>query len=192
MQYINLINFADLCSNAFLKIIDDVYNKSYFLQDGIVVDMSDTRNKKLLTYLIEEDLKSQYNYGKVRILINTCKPWNNWRKEARGAAVKANKFTVLDDSILVDTLRLEKAIESTWNTYKNNSLCHTIESIQMDTFDISTLITNMLGSPFISQYKADYLILQDSNYLYDHTLPLHIPNYLYQEVERDLININLI
>jgi hypothetical protein len=191
-KYIELVNFIDLCASAFLNIIDDAYNKAYYTPNGDIVIDFDARTMKLFHCCIEETLKTSKSYGKIQVFYGTCRPWNNWRKEARGRAVRSMKYSVADDSILVDITRLERAIDFEWQKYSENAARFTIENAEIDSYDLELIITDIIGRDFTSNYYCAFQIITDLNYLYDHTVPKVIPNYLYQEVERYLTNLKLV
>lgn len=194
MKYIKLVNFVDICSNSFLKVIDDVYDKAYFVQDQILINLDTPRIKKLLEYHTQENLKQRLRgYGEIKIVINTCRPWDNWRKELRGSAIKASKFTVTDSSLIINNRRLEIELDKIWRSTQlifNN--VHFIEHPHLDSFDLDLLINARIGANFISTNNNRFLTIQDSNQQYLRNLQDTIPDYLVSEVERSLVNLGLI
>lgn len=190
MQYIQLVRFSDICSNAMLDVIDDVYCKSYFIgAEGIVINLTLNRNKKLFRYFLNEQLTAMTNYGKVPIITNTCRPWDNWRQNERGRAVRASKYVILDDSVRIDTKCLERLVDSCWKDISKNHRILQFEEI--DTFDIHEIAINIIGERFVTDVRPEFRIIEDSNYMYDHTLPKEIPLYLYQEVATGINSINV-
>jgi hypothetical protein len=188
MKYIKLVNFVEISSAAFLAVIDDVYDKTIYVQGKIVIDMSHPRVKKVFDYSIDQEIqKHLVGFGDVQIFINTCRPFDNWRKEERGSAIKACKYTPADDSVLVNKKKLEAMLDRYWARYKKK-YSHKIflENKELDSIDLESIVKSTVGQSFVSGLPNRFLAIKDSNYQYARGLQEQIPDYLTLQIETTL------
>jgi hypothetical protein len=194
MKYVKVSNFVDIASAAFLNVVNDIYDKIYYSdQEKIPIDITDPRSKKLFEYYLNEEIrKTKRGYGEVRILVNTCKPWDNWRKEIRGSAIRATKFNVVDQSILINNRKLETFLDQYWNRCQIDPGIHYLSHSEVDAFDYEIVITKLIGKSFVKLPNHRFLTISDSNSEYIRGLQDSIPGYLYTEVESNFRELNLI
>ena len=194
MKYVKVSNFVDVASGAFLNVINDIYDKIYYTdQEKIPIDITDNRIKKLFEYYLNEEIrKTKRGYGEVRILINTCKPWDNWRKEQRGSALRATKFNIVDQSILVNKNKMENFLDLYWNRCQFDPSIHYVNHNEIDAFDYEQIIVNLIGKSFVKLPNKRFLTISDANSDYIRSLQYDIPDYLKLEVENNFRKLNLI
>lgn len=194
MKYVKVSNFVDVASTAFLNVVNDIYDKIYYSdQEKIPIDITDVRTKKLFEYYLNEEIrKTKKGFGEVRILVNTCKPWDNWRKEQRGSAVRATKFNVVDQSLLIDKRKLETFLDLYWNRCQIDPTIHYVDHEELDVADYQKIITNLIGKTFVQLPNARFLTLSDSNMEYTRSLQYDIPDYLKLEIESNFRKLKLI
>ena len=105
----NFINFIHIVDLSLLNFIDysDIIEGSCLYQDDNKLHLTlNAKTKKFLTSFIVDNINNSLHYGKINIVINTCKPMKNWRQVIRKAAVRNNKYCVIDDSLYIDELKL--------------------------------------------------------------------------------------
>lgn len=163
---LNLINYVDVCSKALLAIID---NNLYSDVNGVYkIDLSDKDVKQSICYYVESFIKAEYHFGMYNVVINTCRPSDNWRKVLRGSAIKASKYRLVDENIELDLPKLEKLLDNTWKQLQakmENFIW--ISHYQLDIFDL-VLIMQKVVSDNINLPQAQYIILTDENNDYVH------------------------
>jgi hypothetical protein len=70
------------------------------------------KNKKILTGFIINNINNFIQYGKNNLIINTCKPMQNWRQFIRGNAIRSYKYKLIDNSIYTDMIKLNQFIDN--------------------------------------------------------------------------------
>ncbi len=192
MQSYNFINFIHVVDISLLNFIDyyELENGTLPInENGQIYLALTTTNKKILTSFIIDNINSLLHYGKINVVINTCKPMKNWRQYSRNAAVRNYKYKILDDSVYIDELKFNSFIDHIFNHLPKinikkinilrdqigkypisiNSNIHYLEFQNIDITDIKNL-TNMLlaniGS--ITFDLTNYNIIDDGNMIYEH------------------------
>ena len=185
MKYISIINYSEILSEALLNVLD-----SSCLNDEeiILLNLKNKNNKDIFKQTLDRSIKNvlSNNFGKVNILIKSCKPYNNWRKELRGHALKAYTYSLIDNEIRYDKRHLDSFIMSqykklTKNKTQVNKIFHLAQD-ELDYLDIKNVIKYFVGENFISEYKSSYNILEDNNLNYIHRVNseiVKIPEYLF-------------
>ena len=182
-----VINYIDIVNKAMLDSLDS-YDDKCIIQDKIYLDLNKEFQKLLEFYMIS-NLKNETYFGKQNIIISTCKPYNNWRKELRGHAIKSNKFKLTDKSINTNTIKLDNILDKIYNNLKNTFKTNIfIDNEKMDIFDIILAFNRLL--PGYKPSKASYYIIEDGNIEYIHNNML--PDYLLNELESKLIKYQIL
>lgn len=188
-----LINFIEISSNSLLNVINDAYdadNKSVYQNENIIYINIDEFVKQTLELHILSLLKGEMFFGQKNILINTCRPCDNWRKKNRGKSIKACKYSITDKYIYIDKQKLEALLNKIWkNIPKKVSNITLIDNRELDILDLTIAIGKILAVN-CSTKKPHYHILCDSNneYIHDNI----IPAYIITQLETNLRTKNLI
>jgi hypothetical protein len=199
MQSYNFINFVKIVDLSLLNFIDYMnYSNEY--DEGAIMYSNEYNQlqinlnpkcRKLLTSLILNNINSTLHYGKTNIVINTCKPMQNWRQYNRKSAVRSYRYIIQDESIAIDAIKLNQWLDSLYkhlptlniknfNTeflkssilnnidiYKNN--VKYVEFDNIDVYDSYKLLENYLK--YNGQLSFDllqYNIISDGNCEYSH------------------------
>ena len=190
-MYHKIINFIEAASTAILNTID---NHDCLIEnpDGNYFLDLDKKTQDILKFYIEDHLLSEYYFGKKNIVINTCRPFDNWRQKQRGSSIKAPKYSPSDTSILVNNQKLEYFLDKTFDNLKNcKKKFILISNKSLDTFDLTYIIEKIIGID-CTYRQPNYYILKDSNrdeYVHDDS---SFPNSLINEVEITLRDNKLI
>ena len=86
MQLFNIIDYIYIVDLSLLNYIDyiDVIEDAYQINDKQQFCLNLTaRNKKILAEFIINNINNNIQYGKQNIIVNTCKPMQNWRQSQR-------------------------------------------------------------------------------------------------------------
>ena len=199
MQNYNFINFIKIVDLSLLNFIDYA---SYAdnSEDALMITNEynqlqinlNPKAKKLITSLIINNISSQIHYGKMNIIINTCKPMQNWRQYKRKAAIKSYKYIIQDESISIDLIKLNQWLDKLYNklptiniknfnteflnlsklnninTYNNIKY---IEFNELDIWDAYNLLGTFLKyNGQLTFDKINYNIIMDGNCEYFHDL----------------------
>jgi len=166
---VQLINYVDICSNALLSIIDND-NIEIIKTDDVYNINIDNDTKTLLKFYIESYCNNNYHYGKHNIIINTCRPYDNIRRDERGSAIKSTKYTLSEpDNFSIDKQKLEVFLDSCWSKLsKNLDKFVWISHDRLDVFDITCIIKDCLEPNPILINPTHYFFLRDSNNDYTH------------------------
>lgn len=198
MQYYNFINYIHIVDLSLLNFIDysEVIQGSYQLvNDKFVINLN-AKTKKILIAFILNNINDAIQYGYKNVIINTCKPMMNWRREIRNRAIRSYKYLIQDESVQLDLIKLNQFLEKTFERlphYNINSLkkeCNinndivnlsNLESVfgnvnfieleDVDIYDAYPIIKNMFSS--IGSVTFDtlrYNIINDGNCVYEHNL----------------------
>lgn len=185
-MYVQVIDYNELCSNAFLGIVDNVeLRKSE--KDRYIIDLNDKVTTQLLKYYIKSFCKSTHQFGTKNIIFNSCAPFNNWRKEERGSAIRAAKYALTDpDSFEIDKGKLEQMLNKIWyKDLKQNKEFENFSFIELNTidfFDFIIVLKHFFNK--INLVPTHYYFLRDVNNEYMHTFD--IPLYIRMHVEIEL------
>jgi len=181
MQYIRLVNFIDVCSNAFLYILDE--SVDHIDRKGNLTVNITRKITQMFNHYINEEVYSYKHSGQVVIFYNTCRPALNWRKSSN---ILPPKYFVNDETVLVHQTKLDAMIDNQWNMVLKNKNYKTIGSNVMDTLDIEESATHIIGSSFLSSNDQSFKILCDGNKIYHDSLLFEIPDYLNNEMKIQL------
>lgn len=166
------------------------------------------KNKKILTGFIINNINNFIQYGKNNLIINTCKPMQNWRQLTRGNAIRSYKYKLIDNSIYTDMIKLNQFIDNlfsklpTMNTksleslYLGNNILtinfqNKIKYLTFENLDINDamVILNKLlfniGNVNYSSPDYNNLIIADGNYEYAHNSVC--PDDIVEAVRRKLL-----
>ncbi len=176
-----IINYTEICSNALLSILDNDEYKS--LKNGRYEIPINKKFKEEFTFYIISYYKSYFQFGVNNILINTCRPYDNWRKEERGAPIRSPKYSLTDPDIFsIDKIKLETLLEKVWKSIfikEKNIIC--ISHNELDYFDLTMVIKELL--PYIIIHPTHYYCLRDINNDYIHTSDISINHKTLIEIE---------
>jgi hypothetical protein len=124
--------------------------------------------------------------------VNTCKPWDNWRQEQRGSAIRAHRYNIVDSSILIDNRRLELFLDNYWQKCQIDPNIHYVDHKEIDASDYEKIILTLIGPSFVMIPDHRYLTISDANFEYMRNLQDDIPDYLKSEVQTLFLTKNLI
>ena len=180
---LKVIDYVEMCSVALLATYDQIERK-YDSNDKLYLELNPT-NKEILEFNILSNIKASYSYGYKNIIVNTCRPYDNWRQHKVGKKVKAVKYSLNDDMLCIDKQKLEYFLDSIWKKLnkklKTNYIL--ISNNKIDILDLCEIIKQCVGVEIISSYPY-YHVLKDSNNEYVHCG--NIPQYIINEVETSL------
>lgn len=214
LESYNLINYLKIVDLSLLNLLDYVeINESRLLvmnADKLVLNLNAT-SKKLLEGFIINNINNETYYGKHNILVNTCKPINNWRnfdKKNKNARIMIN-----DKSVFIDIIKLNNLIDSVFKklpsmtavfTKKDvfNEISKTQVSIQKDLkiiefleLDLTDayLILNRILSTFglVNKDCVNYNIICDGNNEYFHNVS-ELGEELFNKVRLELMKKGII
>lgn len=171
MNSYNVINYIDLCSNAFLSLLNnDEANIEYDDNTRLILT---PHVKQLIQFYIKSHLNDSFNWGKFNIVVNTCKPMNNWRKEERGKAIRETKYVLVDETLFdVDMVKLERLFDKTWNDLKKEKKFIFLSIENIDTFDLVHILCKKINHKIKTQPYHHFVIKDVNNeYLHHDTIP---------------------
>lgn len=198
MKYIEIADYNDVCSTAFVKAIDSIYDSSLYIEslDKIVINLSHKDVKAMFQFYINKELENlSKRFGKKVILIDTCTLKNNWKRYniSIDQRMSDSKFTIKDDSLLINIVLLGNLLTRKWKELQRNKQIIAISHVNLDSHDIHTLIKKLIGESYICQYKTPYKIIEDINLdVYGACYNEKIPEELVDFVKNKLITNNLI
>lgn len=181
MQFVQLINHIDICSNVFLRFLDSI-DHLHLVDNKFVVDFMSSQNRMLIVRLFEEEIRKTKSFGKINIYINTCRVSQNWRNETNKPY---QKYDLTDMSITVNPNKMEFIFDKAWEMITNTQ-SNVFQYKELDSMDTIKIMEHFIGSNFISQYQPEYGLIQDGNKIINRSLKTQIPDYLYTEVETSL------
>jgi hypothetical protein len=196
MQKFNVIDFIHIVDLSLLNFIDysDVIDNSYQINENGQLHLNmNTKNKKILAGFIINNINNSIQFGATNIVINTCKPMQNWRQDLRGNAVRSYKYKFIDSSIYVDNIKFNQFLDTIFNKldklnlknisqytisetygvsakiFQNNFQCIQFENI--DVIDVTKTLKSLLvnlGSVTCNTLNYNNLIINDGNNDYTH------------------------
>jgi len=181
MQYIRLVNFVDICSNAFLHVLDESVNN--IDRKGNLAININRKTASVFNYYLSEEILRCKRGGTITMFFNTCRPALNWRKMSE---ILPPKYFVNDESVLVNPNKLELLIDSQWELICRNKQTTTLIMNVMDSIDIENVACDCIGKSFIAPVDTSFKILCDGNKIYHDSLLLEIPDYLNNEMKIQL------
>lgn len=211
MQLFNIIDYLYIVDLSLLNYIDylDVIEEGYHTNENqqFCLNLSG-KNKKILIEFIINNINNNIQYGKQNIIVNTCKPMQNWRQQQRGNALRSYKYKVIDESIYVDLIKfnqfvdkvfdkiqhinLNKLLKGTTNDKSIEiSLDNKVKFLEFDNIDIIDIITilnkllNSIGSVNYNTLNYNNIIVIDGNCDYIHNSVC--PDEIVNTVRRNLI-----
>lgn len=180
----NVINFIEIASNSLLNVIDNLSNQDLYSESGVYyLDLKNTI-KESFSFYIGSNIENEKVFGYKNILINTCRPFDNWRKKERGSGIKACKYNICDSSISIEKQKLEYFLDKEWKRLQiKKKDFYYIENQNVDIFDLNMVLPQLLSFNFKAK-RSNYYIIEDVNRDYIHTK--NIPNYLVSQIEMEL------
>lgn len=193
MQSFNFINFIHIVDLSLLNFIDysDVIDNSYQINEqGQLYLNLNANTRKVLAGFIINNINDNIQYGKQNIIINTCKPMQNWRQIQRNKAVRSYKYKFIDESVCVDEIKLNQYLDTIYFklpslnlnkisenyigfndiskfTFQNNVKCLQFDTLDIwDTYSILKNLLSNVGS--LTFDSLNYNIIIDGNYVYVH------------------------
>jgi hypothetical protein len=195
MQHFNIINYIHILDLSILNFVDylDVIENRYELNENQQLPINLTsKNKKILTGFIINNINNNIQVGTQNLIINTCKPMQNWRQYSRGNAVRSYKYKLIDESIYIDLIKFNQFVDSVFcklptlnlnkvsETYlgendilkfkfQNKIKCLQFETIDtIDTINILHTLLKSLGNVNYNTLSYNNLIVTDGNHEYAH------------------------
>jgi hypothetical protein len=170
MPYVDVVDFTEVCSIALLKAVDVSFDDMECANEKIYVDLKKTTIKNIIRKQAFKYLYTCKRFGKNLVVVKTCKPAHNWRKEARGSAIKSGRYNISDESILIDgNSQLEYVFDSIWKNIMVHNNFISISHKNMDFYDIALCMKSLIGDEYCTKMPANYLLLTDANLQYDRT-----------------------
>lgn len=194
MQLFNIIDYIYIVDLSLLNYVDylDVIEDAYQINDKQQFCLNlNSKNKKILTEFIINNINNNIQYGKQNIIVNTCKPMQNWRQHQRGNALRSYKYKIIDDSICVDMIKFNQFIDNLFNKIQHInlnkilkgktdnhdiqlSLQNKVKFLEFENLDIVDVITilnkllNNIGSVNYNTLNYNNIIVIDGNCEYIH------------------------
>jgi len=217
LESYNLINYFRIIDVSILNLLDylDINDSKFLLNrnDKLVLNFN-AECKRLLEGFIVNNINDSTYYGKNNILVFSCKPERNWRKEK--IAKKTNRITIIDDSVMIDELKLNSFIAKlfsnlpglnatlaktdSWASWKGKcskikvSLYKNVKFIEFDEIDMQDsyfLLDKILSSfGMVSKDNFNYNIIKDANNDYSHECKLE--ERLFEKVRTTLMEKGII
>ncbi len=199
-KYIEIIDYTDLCSTAFIRSLDSlpevVYDDS---TDKMIINMSNKDIRELFEYYLDMEIQSISSvFGRKVIIIDTCPLKTNWKRYSIGILEKEffekaeSKYYVIDDSLLIDMKALTKLLERKWAELRKKKSVITLAYEGFDIQDIIKETISLLGENHIIRYESDFKIIGDLNLDYFGILTEDIPLYLRDHLTNVFVNNNLL
>lgn len=215
MQVFNFINFIHIVDLSLLNFIDysDVIDDSYHINEKNQLYLNlNAKNRKILSGFIMNNINDNIQYGKQNIIINTCKPMQNWRQSEREKAVRSYKYKFIDESVSIDEIKFNQYLDTIFfklpslnlhklsETYighndisnlsfQNRVKCLTFNTLDIwDSYSILKFLLSNIGS--LTFDTLNYNILIDGNYIYEHNS--NFPNELINNVRLELLEKGII
>lgn len=185
MSYYNIINYIDICSNVLLSILD---NDQCIIEriedrDNIIIDK---KLKKFLFFYIKSFINDRYCYGKQNIVLNSCKPFENFRKDENDNIITSPKYEITDKLYFnIDLPLLENILDKIWYKLKNDDMLGRfifLSNKNTDIVDYINIMRRYIDNLCID--KCHYFFLEDKNNEYLHYN--NISNNIIFEVETEL------
>lgn len=197
MKYIEIVEYVDICSTAFVKAIDTIYDSSLYVEslDKIVINLSNKDVKEMFVYYVDAEIQAvNRKYGKKVIIVNTCTLKSNWKNYNTSIdhRLSEHMFAIKDDSLLINTVTLTKLLTRKWKDLRKSKEVVTISNDRLDCCDIINIIKKSIGEMFICRYKTPYKIIEDINNDYYGIAGEDIPNELVDFVKNTLITNKLL
>lgn len=197
MKYIEIAEYTDICSTAFVKAIDSIYDSSLYIEslERIVINLSNKDVKEMFRYYMDMEIKDLCRkFGKRVIIVDTCTLKNNWKRYSMSIDERLADFkiTIRDDSLLVNTVLLSNMLTKKWKELDKNKSIIKIAHDKLDSSDICNIIVNAIGKDYICEYKSPYKIIEDINLDVFGSLNEKIPDNLVDYVKNILLINNLI
>ena len=161
----NIVSYTGICSSALLAVAD---NEQYTLtgDNEAYIDLENKETRTLLEFYIESLINDNYIFGKKNIVINTCRPANNWRKIIQKRILHP-KYSIIEDSFQIDANKLEFISDNTWKKLINKLRRFIlIDHPETDSLDIINIIKSHITDLTFSY--PSYIILSDENNEYVH------------------------
>jgi len=183
MSY-QIINYSDVCSNALLAIIDNDEATLEQTDDDVYTIIVDKNLRDVLNYHVKNLCKGHFQYGKKNIIVNTCRPYDNWRQDERGSIIRAAKYALTDPHVFdVDCGKFEKVLDTMWLSHiKELNRFKFIYHKHLDFYDIVFIMEKHCENVVVIPFH--YFVLVDVNREYVHHA--EIPRRLEIEVESEL------
>jgi hypothetical protein len=136
-------------------------------------------------------MKHNYSYGVKLLVINTCYPSYNWRKETRGHTIKPNRYNLVDPSVKINIKVLEQFLNYCWDCISKKSDHLFLSHPNLDCLDLKQILTKEIGDEVITYVPNRFLLLSDPNYEYIRKSEDIIPEYLVRDIKNFLVETNL-
>ena len=185
----NVINFIDISSKSLLSIVDN--DECHKRDDMIVVDKD---FKDMFMFYCDTHLKASHKFGASNIVINTCIPSCNWRREERGEPLEGSRYCLTEngENIFDKVGRIDKLLDYAWQRISRSTISRSrfifIQMLNLDTCDITIMLEKMYD--FKTKHSPYFFyLISDTNMDYVHYPD--IPDYLYTELGIALKKFNL-
>jgi len=195
LKFVKVINFIEIASKSLLDTIDYCFDCNYYNElgfDNIIIDLTKDKTLEFLKDSVMSNLKRLEEFGKRHLIINTCSPYSNWRQKNRGKPIRSTKYNIVDSSVHINSKHLDNLLNKIWNLLKTNSTYILLSHPALDISDINLIVADKIGSEFLIQEPTSFLILADGNFNYQRQNIKEIPDYLVQEIEKQLKHNRLI
>jgi len=182
IKSIALLNFTELCSTAFVCLIDDIIGNNFQY-----IDIGNKNVKELYFYYIIQEILQYEKQGLQVIIVNSCMLQNNWRYVDNGFNYT---FSVVDDALKIGDRKISDILNSFWKLLCKNPSYNTIRNKELDNKDLIKIIREQIGDSHLVLTKIKLEYITDLNNLFKRRK--RIPQYLSEEITKVLRNYNLI
>ncbi len=177
-----ILDFVELCSLAFVPLLDDIVGNSFDY-----LDIGTKKTKELYYYYILQEILPYKKQGLKIIIINSCMLQNNFRYKDNGYNYT---YAVLDDDLKISDRKLSDVLNGFWRLLSKNSSYNTIRNKEIDNRDLNKIIKELIGEAHFVQTEIKLEYITDINNKFNRRRK--IPQYLKEEIAQVLRNYNLI
>ena len=214
LEFYNLINYLKIVDLSLLNLLDYVeINESKALtldNDRLVLNLN-APTRRLLEGFIVNNINNETYYGKHNILVNTCKPANNWRNPGRRS--DASRIMANDSSVCIDMIRLNSLADSVFRKLPSMAESFSaerrlangakaplsiqkdlkiVEFTELDLADSYVIMGKILAAfGFVNRDGVNYNIIRDGNGEYFHDVG-ELDEGLYGKVRLELMKKGII
>lgn len=164
---VHIFNYTEICSLSLSSLVDVMDIQP--VNGKIFIDMRKSEVKEVLEYYLKSFVCSQYHFGYRNVMLGTCRPFDNWRKNERGASIRASKYALTEpENFDIDANSLEIFLDRKFKSISKQSNMCFISMPELDYFDMVMLMKEAL--PHVTVHPTHYYFLRDMNNDYMHTM----------------------
>lgn len=194
----HLINWLKVIDTSLLRLIDSLkIGDDLVVQDEKLVLNFNSKIQNMLMEIIIDTIDSMLYFGKINILIGSCKPSENWRNfiQQVDSSPGSYRFSISDESLYIDEIKLHQFLDNAFTKIRSGKIAKTRKFHvysnkhldQQDAFNSVNKICSQFGSVSYDPDSFSFHLILDGNHAYIHSVSLR--REIIDEVRRDLIQI---